>query len=150
MFVAAALFSLGSVGFGITAVTLFANGHGKDAIVFVILCPMFLLGAASFLFVARMFAPAPEYLRSQGIPAHAKLVGTGGGMTIQSRGSSMIRIALHLEISALGHEYRVTHKTIPPIGGMAKLIPGTTFSVFIDPKNRNRLLIDWDSASRPG
>jgi hypothetical protein len=96
----------------------------------------------------------PEDLRARGIPGKARFLGIGrGGLSIDVSGGAMrgnvAQFALNMEVEVEGRPtYEVVVKDFVPSASVPRLVPGTWFAVFVDPRRPKRVLVDWDASPR--
>jgi hypothetical protein len=89
----------------------------------------------------------PEHLRETGLPGTGVFVGIQEGMGLSmssSDGTTAGRWALRFLVEVPGRApCEVVVRDVVPIGSIPRLVPGTAFPVFVDPKRPTRVLVDW-------
>jgi hypothetical protein len=90
----------------------------------------------------------PEQLRASGVAGTGVYLGLGQGgglqMTSGDRSTQASRWPLRFRIELEGRApYEVVVQDVVPIGSIARLVEGSTFPVFVDRNQPDRVLVDW-------
>lgn len=84
-------------------------------------------------------------LRATGLPGRAVVRGLGGpsgGGTVTINDQPLLSLTLEVE-DGLGDPYVVAFDTVVPRYAVARIQPGETIPVKVDPNDRQRVAVDW-------
>ena len=99
-----------------------------------------------FLFMAKK-RQENQQLVATGMPGQAMIVQMGDtGVRINNQPRLSLTLDVH-PVQGMSHfaAFRTTHETTVPMMAMARVAPGTTVPVKLDPQNPSRLTIDWSA-----